>query len=224
MDVLESYLRPKHGELPGPKNLLPAVKERDRPEFEDQLSSGSAPVTIPQAQPFSQITKEKSQVTNSEVAFVVDLQITASQASYDWGKTIIVEWKHSGIATSSDWIGIYKKDDPYTTYYNWAWVTVGDGKKGSLAFVAPNVSGEYEFRYFNMKSYNLFGRSKCFKVGPQFEIVGEVVTKNAVKIFTKEFSSSPVSFNTYIAMYSQEDKLHKDYYTFSWTKNNEPTL
>lgn len=65
---------------------------------------------------------------------IVKLELNASVV--DWGKLIILHWEHSVAATTSDWIGLYKKGEPSNQQYiTWEYITVDSvGKSGAMGF------------------------------------------------------------------------------------------
>jgi len=92
-----------------------------------------------------------------------------------------------------------------------------------MDFTAPKVSGEYEFRYFSLRSYEVWGVSESFKVGPQFKMTPEVA-QSTIKIHLEELSTIvPNSFKTWIAMYTSDKCLHTEFYTYEWVVSNTAT-
>jgi hypothetical protein len=64
-------------------------------------------------------TAEKPNVDSKIVKLEVKSKVV------DWGKIVILQWEHSVAATTSDWIGLYRKGEPSNQrYLTWEYVTI----------------------------------------------------------------------------------------------------
>lgn len=212
---LDSFLRPGIGEQPGLVQK-PIPKKPVSTSVLDFIQSELEPKKP------AHIAEEIKEVSNSTQNSEV-VKLTLENTIFDWGKYIILNWKHTGFATPSDWIGLFKKgENTQSNYIDYAYVTL-DAKNpssGSMAFQAPKFSGEFEFRYFTFGTYQVFGISEVFKVGPQYKMTAEVGPV-AIKIKIEELSViAPNSFKTWIAMYTSDKSAHNDFYTYQWVVPN----
>lgn len=153
----------RHGGSPGlappplPKQIdTMLVKQKPVEESPVQsIQQTLAPPVIPE---------NENSLKSSSVKW--NITVTASPSCPDIGNPITVEWQINSdqFSTKYDWIGIFPVDQPNKQYLTYQWVG-GDKKKGSLFFNAPNVYGEYEFRYFSNSSYAHSSISNRVKVG-----------------------------------------------------------
>jgi len=219
---LDTFLRPEIGKQPG---IVQKPIEK-KPRGNDSIL-GAINIPEPEVKEQPHIKAEESkEVVNKTTPESKYVTLSLEHSVYDWGKYIILNWTHSVFATTSDWVGLYKKDEPTNTnYISYAYVTVsGEKKHGSMDFTAPKISGEYEFRYFTFGSYTLFGVSNSIKVGPQIKMISEV-NQSTIKINLEEISTIvPNSFKTWIAMYTSDKSIHSDFYSYQWVTSNTPTI
>jgi IPT/TIG domain len=84
--------------------------------------------------------------------------IASSAAVVTANAPLSVTWKTSA-AGPSDWIGLFKKDSPNTSY-NSGWFDYTSGAaSGTFTLAAPAAPGEYEFRYLLDDDFNDTTRS-----------------------------------------------------------------
>jgi len=171
--------------------------------------------TIPKLQDFKVAFEEKKvKEAQDPVSFEVKDSVV------DWGKYIVLNWRHTGQPFPTDWIALYKTDEPQnsTNYITWEYVVIENNSKfGTLSFQAPYASGSYEFRYFVNKSYTIFGISKPFKVGPQYDMKASVVSqnnKNHIQISLNQTFVSDMPCTPYIAIYAADKLTHSEYYDY----------
>lgn len=73
--------------------------------------------------PKPDIKIEAAEKTNNVDSKIVKLELKSKVV--DWGKIIILHWEHSVAATTSDWIGLYKKGEPSNQQYiTWEYITM----------------------------------------------------------------------------------------------------
>ncbi len=89
--------------------------------------------------------------------------VTGSPGTVAPGASLSVSWTAPSGRPSTDWVGLYRVNDPNESYI-WADYT-GGSASGSRSLTAPSQTGQYEFRYFLQDSYNLAARSNTVTVG-----------------------------------------------------------
>jgi len=228
MSNLDVILRPEPGKQPG---IIPQKLIERKPRSESQFDGvGNVPTTPVQKTHLTGTALEEGTKLGHVNKILAEKQIVELELKsnvVDWGQYIILNWKHKedSFATKTDWVGIFKKREPTNTHYiSYAYITMdNNGKSGSMSIPAPYVSGEYEFRYFNMGSYTVFGVSDIVKVGPQFKMTPEIVNQTSIKITLQQLTDSSISFKTWIAMYSSDKLTHSEFYSYQWVTPNVPT-
>jgi hypothetical protein len=58
-----------------------------------------------------------------------------------------VSWEAASSVCVTDWIGLFKVEDPNEAYDSDWWSYTGGHPSGTLSLTAPARLGEYEFRY-----------------------------------------------------------------------------
>jgi hypothetical protein len=83
--------------------------------------------------------------------------LTATPSTVAQGGPLMVSWTAPPGSSSLDWIGLYKVGDPNTAFGTWFYT--GGTTSGSRTITAPQVPGQYEFRYLVNNSFNSVGFS-----------------------------------------------------------------
>lgn len=95
--------------------------------------------------------------------------LTASPDSVGPGGSVTAAWSGIVSPTGRDWVGAYPAGAGDTSFVSWAYVNCsrtpgGAFAAGSCPFVAPNASGNFEFRLFANDGYNRLATSNTFSV------------------------------------------------------------
>lgn len=85
-----------------------------------------------------------------------------------------VTWTAPSGRPTTDWIGLYQKSETNNRVYV-AWSYTGGSASGSKTFVAPNTSGDYEFRYLLDDGYVKATMSNTVTVNPNVTSRGVAV-------------------------------------------------
>jgi hypothetical protein len=109
-----------------------------------------APLDVSQRTLFSRHITAQEAAQWSDPGFVlggwVPYTVNAAAGSAARGTAVKVDWSAAVGHSAKDWVGLYAAGDPDTGFL--AWQYTGAATTGRLSFVAPERTGEYEFRYF----------------------------------------------------------------------------
>ena len=89
--------------------------------------------------------------------------LTASPTSVARGANITVSWTADSDRTATDWIALFKVGAGDQSFGWWSYTN--GAASGSFTVTAPNVDGEYEFRYFRQNGYTKKATSNKVTVG-----------------------------------------------------------
>lgn len=73
--------------------------------------------------------------------------LTASATVVMPGGALSVAWVAPNGRPGSDWVGLFRMEDPNTSYENGWWRYTNGDSSGALWLSAPTKPGQYEFRY-----------------------------------------------------------------------------
>lgn len=63
------------------------------------------------------------------------VELTLKSDVVDWGGIVILNWKHKGIPTTSDWIGIFKRGEATNTQYvDYKYIGLADNSEKRSSF------------------------------------------------------------------------------------------
>jgi len=89
--------------------------------------------------------------------------VKTDKAEYSAGEEINIEFSVTGVPTSSDWIGIFKKEAKDTNYITYIY-NKNEAMSGSGVIKAPAKAGIYNIRYFDGSDSNNKGISTDFTI------------------------------------------------------------
>jgi len=89
--------------------------------------------------------------------------ISISPTSVSPGGQVTISWTVPSGRPTNDWVGIFRADDP-TTSYLW-WQFTNGATSGSVTAPAPGAAGSYEARYVQAGTFINLARSNVFAVG-----------------------------------------------------------
>eukprot|EP01114_Cavostelium_apophysatum_P001306 TRINITY_DN1110_c0_g1_i1.p1 TRINITY_DN1110_c0_g1~~TRINITY_DN1110_c0_g1_i1.p1 ORF type:complete len:387 (-),score=121.85 TRINITY_DN1110_c0_g1_i1:186-1346(-) len=208
-DIIEKQARDNSlpGMMPPPlPKQIDAILGKNRPVVDE-------PVALPVSSQERPSNDGKGDMRSDSKPLVT---LTVQQSVVDVGNPIVVDWEiTSGVSSAWDWIGLFPVDQPNKQYVTYQW----SGKqlmKGSLTFTAPNVYGEYEFRYFPNGYYEHAAMSKRIKVGPQIEVAGALHKEtNKIAVRWSQLTGNLYS-RSWIGLYEKSETDNKNYIHFEY--------
>ncbi len=88
--------------------------------------------------------------------------LSANPSTVSPGGSINVSWTAPAGRPATDWVGLYKSNDPDANFISWQYTN--GAAAGTTAFVAPAAGGDYEFRYFLEDGFSRTARSNTVTV------------------------------------------------------------
>ncbi|MDQ3685793.1 MAG: hypothetical protein M3430_09355, partial [Acidobacteriota bacterium] len=88
--------------------------------------------------------------------------LSANPSTVSPGGSINVSWTAPAGRPATDWVGLYKSNDPDANFISWQYTN--GAASGTTAFVAPAAGGDYEFRYFLEDGFSRTARSNTVTV------------------------------------------------------------
>jgi hypothetical protein len=187
------------------------IRRHETPTNQPETSQSSEAATTTSAQTTAPVTPPVSGSTdNTGVSNPVSIvTLSTSATSIDFGETITVTWVLPTLPTSSanvvtpggpnDWVGLFPESAANSAYCYYEWTA--SHATGSASFTVPSIPGNYVFRYFVNRSYNMMGSSKTFSVGPAYQLTPTIGENNKVKVCVQQtFGNKPYP-NSWIGLY-----------------------
>lgn len=199
---------------------LPGITPPPLPKQIDAILGKNKPVVEPEAtlnlSTKQQDLPQRGSNISDENSSKALITLTVKQPIVDVGNNVVVDWEiTSGVSSAWDWVGLFPVDKTNKQYVTYQW----SGKqlmKGSLTFVAPNVYGEYEFRFFPNGYYEHATMSNRFKVGPQIELTGRLDKENNKIVARWNQISGNLYSKSWIGLYEKSETNNNNYIHFEY--------
>lgn len=216
---LEMKLRLNPSDVPGPLGLVPLTPKiiddqmRKLLDTEEEKQEKKATPVASGILP-AEVSSAPAPQSNETIKF------QASPDRVETGETITVEWTSEQPLSSTDWIGILPAGSPASTKPDyWYWVPNVD-RKGAITFTAPSSFGDYEFRFYSNRSYNVRAVSNVVSVGPVIMMAVESSSadnkfpRTATVSFQRVFGRDRTA--SWIAMYPKSQQDNYAWITYQW--------
>jgi len=186
------------------------------PQSDTAPSSNTPPTTTAPVPPSPVAGTENTSApaVSNHVSLVA---LTTAASAVDFLDTITVTWPvptlpSSAISTArpggpNDWVGLYPETAPNNAYSYYEWTA--SHPTGTAVFSAPSIPGNYVFRYFVNRTYNMMGSSKPFAIGPAYQLTPTIGENNQVKIQIQQTFGRQYA-NSWIGLYDPS-KPNKEY-------------
>jgi hypothetical protein len=107
----------------------------------------------------------------------------------------------------SDWVGFFKVGDNNKQYLKY--IATNGANMGHEAFETPKIPGLYEFRFFLAGSYEDVARSDAIFIGPQLEMLAELLPHGKIRL-NWTLKSGELGSSDWVGFY-RKDKSNKSY-------------
>lgn len=108
----------------------------------------------------------------------------------------------------NDWVGFFQVGSSNKQYLKY--IATNGSSVGHESFETPKVPGLYEFRFFLGGNYEDVARSDAIFIGPQLEMVGEIVPAESKIRLSWTLKSGELSSRDWVGFY-RKDKSNKSY-------------